>query len=162
MCEAGLGDMAQFRRSAAHRLYLDQAIRARDGEAQDAAFAAYDAGEAPLVPGDLLCRSRRPTDYRELADRRREFGTGGATHCDIVVKIEARNNRALVIGGNVFQSVSLSVLPLLTERGRFPRPVDDSVIEGAQTVFAHLKLRAPAIGDNALDRSPTLRGLPAR
>ena len=87
---------------------------------------------------------------------------GGATHCDIVVKIEARNNRALVIGGNVFQSVSLSVLPLLTERGGFPRPVDDSVIEGAQTVFAHLKLRAPAIEDNALDHSPTLRGLPTR
>jgi hypothetical protein len=162
MCEAGLGDMAQFRRSAAHRLYVDQAIRARDGEAQDAAFAAYDGGEMPLVPGDLLCRSRRPTDYRELADRRREFGMGGATHCDIVVKMDRRNDRVLVVGGNVFQSVSLSVLPLLRERGRFPRPVDDSVIEGAQTVFAHLKLRAPAIEDNALDHSPTLRELPRR
>jgi hypothetical protein len=162
MCEAGLGDMAQFRRSAAHRLYVDQAIRARDGEAQDAAFAAYDAGEAPLVPGDLLCRSRRPTDYRELADRRREFGMGGATHCDIVVKMEGRTNRVLVIGGNVFQSVSLSVLPLLSERGRFPRPVDDSVIEGAQTVFAHLKLRADPIEADALENSPAIRALSAR
>jgi hypothetical protein len=160
MCEAGLGDMAQFRRSAAHRLYVDQAIRARDGEAQDAAFAAYDAGDAPLVPGDLLCRSRGATDYRDLADRRREFGMGGATHCDIVVKMDARANRVLVIGGNVFQSVSLSVLPLSRDRGRYPRPVDGSMIEGAQTVFAHLKLQAPAIEDNALDHSPTIRALP--
>ena len=162
MCEAGLGDVTQFRRSAAHRLYIDQAIAARDGNAPEAGFAAYDAGEAPLVPGDLLCRSRGATDYRELADRRREFGMGGATHCDIVVKMDARGNRVLVIGGNVFQSVSLSVLPLSRERSRYPRPVDDSMIEGAQTVFAHLKLRADPIEADALENSPAIRALSVR
>ena len=162
MCEAGLGDMAQFRRSAAHRLYIDQAIRARDGEAPDAAFIAYDSGEAEIEPGDLLCRSRANTDYRELADRRRDFGMSGATHCDVVVKMDARGNRILVIGGNVFQSVSLTILPLRRDGARYPRPVDESVVEGAQTIFAHLKLKGDSIERNALDNSPAVRALSAR
>ncbi len=48
MCEAGLGDMVQFERSVAHRVYIDQAIRARDGQAPEAAFTAYDAGEEEI------------------------------------------------------------------------------------------------------------------
>ena len=45
MCEAGLGDIVQFERSVAHRVYIDQAIRARDGDAQGAAFVAYEVGQ---------------------------------------------------------------------------------------------------------------------
>ena len=159
MCEAGLGDMAQFRRSSAHRVYIDQAISARDGNAPDAAFVAYDAGEARIDPGDLLCRSRDGTDYSRLADRRREFGTTGATHCDVVVKLDVRGERVLVVGGNVFQSVSLTVLPLTRDRAPFPHPIDKSVIDGAITIFAHLKLRADPIEANALDNSPAIRAL---
>jgi hypothetical protein len=159
MCEAGLGDMAQFRRSSAHRAYIDQAIAARDGGAPDAAFVAYDAGEVPIVPGDLLCRSRDGTNYRDLSDRRRDLGMAGATHCDIVAKLDDRNGRILLIGGNVFQSVSLTILPLRREAGHHPRPVDDSVIAGAVTVFAHLKLRADSIEDSALDSSPAIKAL---
>jgi len=159
MCEAGLGDMAQFRRSSAHRVYIDQAISARDGNAPDAAFVAYDAGEAPIDPGDLLCRSRDGTDYARLADRRREFGMDGATHCDVVVKMDTRAGRVLVIGGNVFQSVSLTMLPLTRDRAPFPHPIDKSVIDGAITIFAHLKLRAAPIEANALDNSPAIHAL---
>jgi len=159
MCEAGLGDMGQFRRSSAHRVYIDQAIAARDGNAADAAFLAYDAGEQRIDPGDLLCRSRDGTDYAELADRRREFGMNGATHCDVVVKMDTRAQRVLVIGGNVFQSVSLTILPLTRDRARFPHPVDKSIIDGAVTIFAHLKLKANAIEPDALDNSPAIRAL---
>jgi hypothetical protein len=157
MCEAGLGDEAQFRRSVAHRVYIDQAIAARDGEAPDAAYAAYDAGEQPIAPGDLICRSRGATHYRDLADRRRELDGPGATHCDVVVKIEERASRVFVIGGNVLQSVSLTILPLIREPGRAARPVAESDIQGAATYFAHLKLRAEAIEPNALDNSPPIR-----
>jgi hypothetical protein len=159
MCEAGLGDEAQFRRSVAHRRYIDQAIAARDGEAPESAFVAYDSGEMAIGPGDLICRSRAGLDYRGLADRRRDLGMAAATHCDIVVKMDERANRILVIGGNVFQSVSLTILPLEREAGRYPRPVDKSEIEGALTVFAHLKLRADPIEPNALDNSPAIRAL---
>ena len=162
MCEAGLGDMAQFRRSSAHRVYIDQAISARDGNAPDAAFVAYDAGEARIDPGDLLCRSRDGTDYAHLADRRQEFGMNGATHCDVVVKMDARADRVLVIGGNVFQSVSLTILPLTRDRAPFPHPIDKSIIDDAITIFAHLKLRAESIEASALDNSPAIRALSQR
>ena len=158
-CEAGLGDMGQFRRSSAHRVYVDQAISARDGNAPDAAFVAYDSGEARIDPGDLLCRSRDGTDYAKVADRRQEFGMNGATHCDVVVKMDARADRVLVIGGNVFQSVTLTMLPLTRDRAPFPHPIDKSIIDGAITIFAHLKLRAEPVEANALDNSPAIRAL---
>jgi hypothetical protein len=159
MCEAGLGDPAQFARSAAHIRYIDQAIRARDGMAPEAAYVAYDAGEAPINPGDLLCNSRDGTQYRSLADARQAFGSNAATHCDVVVKLDQRNRRVQVIGGNVLSSVSLTILPLRQDSARFPRPVEQSEIEGARRVFAHLKLRADAIEPNALDNSPAIRAL---
>jgi hypothetical protein len=157
MCEDGLGDEAQFRRSVAHRVYIDQAIAAHDGEAPEAAYAAYDIGEQPIEPGDLICRARGATHYRDLADRRADVGGPGATHCDVVVKIEERGGRVFVIGGNVLQSVSLTILPLIRERGRPPRTASETDIAGAQTYFAHLKLRADAIEPNAMDNSPAIR-----
>jgi hypothetical protein len=159
MCEAGLGDMAQFQRSIAHRDYIDQAIRARDGQAPDAAYIAYDAGDQPVEPGDLLCNSRGGTDYRSLADRRRQLGIYAPLHCDVVVKATA--DRILVIGGNVLQSVSLTILPVTRDPGRYARPVAEGDIEGARTIFAHLKLRASPIELNALDSSPTIKALKA-
>jgi hypothetical protein len=161
MCEAGLGDMAQFHRSIAHREYIDQAIRARDGMDAEAAYVAYDAGEAQIEPGDLLCNARASADYRMLADRRRDVGRFAPTHCDIVVKIDERSGRIFVIGGNVEQSVSLTILPLRREGDAYAKPIDDSIIDGARTVFAHLKLRADRVELNALDTSPTVRALTA-
>jgi hypothetical protein len=161
MCEAGLGEMAQFQRSIAHRNYIDQAIRARDGMDAEAAYVAYDAGEAPIEPGDLLCNARASAEYRMRADRRRDTGRFAPTHCDIVVKIDERAGRILVIGGNVVESVSLTILPLLRDGDAYPKPVDDSIIDGARTVFAHLKLRADRVEPNALDNSPTVRALSA-
>ena len=161
MCEAGLGEMAQFQRSIAHRNYIDQAISARDGMDANAAYVAYDAGEAPIEPGDLLCNARASADYRMLADRRRDTGRFAPTHCDIVVKIDERAGRILVIGGNVVESVSLTILPLRRDGDAYPKPVDESIIDGARTVFAHLKLRADRVELNALDNSPTVRALSA-
>jgi hypothetical protein len=74
--------------------------------------------------------------------------------------MDARAQRVLVIGGNVFQSVSLTILPLTRDRAAFPHPVDKSIVDGAITIFAHLKLKAEAIEPNALDNSPAVRMLP--
>jgi len=161
MCEAGLGDMAQFSRSISHRVYVDQAIRARDGEDSESAFVAYDAGEAPIEPGDLLCNARATAEYRNLADRRRDLGRYAPTHCDIVVKMDEPSGRVLVIGGNVVDSVSLTILPLRRDSEGYAKPVDDSIIDGARTVFAHLKLRADRVELNAFDNSPTIKSLSA-
>lgn len=160
MCEGGLGDMGQFARDISHRVYIDQAIRARDGQAPDAAFVAHDAGEAEIQPGDLLCNARGSASYRTLADRRRDTGEYAPLHCDIVVRVDAQARLFHLIGGNVMNSVTLTILPGVRD-GEHLRPLAEDDLDGARTMFAHLKLRAPAIEPNALDTAPTIRAMNA-
>jgi len=160
MCEGGLGDMSQFARDISHRVYIDQAIRARDGQAPGAAFVAHDAGEAEIQPGDLLCNARGSASYQSLADRRRESGEYAPLHCDIVVRVDPDAGLFHLIGGNVMNSVTLTILPGVRD-GDHLRPLAQDDLDGARTMFAHLKLRAPAIEPNALDATPTIRALNA-
>jgi len=159
MCEAGLGEPEQFARDISHRVYIDQAIRARDGQAPAAAYVAFDAGEQPIEPGDLLCNSRGGVDYRSLADRRPDMDEYAPAHCDIVVRVDA--DRLNVIGGNVVQGVSLTILPVTREGSAHPRPLAAADLAGARTVFAHLKLQADPVEPDAMDRSPSIRALAA-
>ena len=137
MCEGGLGTNAQFQRAIAHHAYIDQAIRARDGRAPQAAFVAYDAGETTIAPGDLLCSSRRPV-YRTIADRRRQMGVGARSHCDVVVKVDDARQRIHAIGGNVRGVVSLKLFPAVRTAGR---PLRVGTGDEDRPMFAHLKLR---------------------
>ena len=82
------------------------------------------------------------------------MGAGARTHCDIVVKVDGSRSRILAIGGNVRGSVSLKLLPAASEPGKELSPVG-----GARRMFAHLKLRAESIEEDALDRTPTMRAL---
>jgi hypothetical protein len=153
MCEAGLGTTAQFQRAIAHHAYIDQAIRARDGRAPQAAFVAHDPGEAAIAPGDLLCSSRRPA-YRTIAERRRQMGVGARSHCDVVVTVDAARGHVLAIGGNVRGVVSLKLLPAYRTSGGLLRP---DTGDDERPIFAHLTLRAAPIAPNALDASLTLK-----
>ncbi len=157
MCEAGLDQAEVFARDVSHRVYIDQAIRARDGLVPAAAYVAHDPGEAPISPGDLLCNARGGVSYRRLADRRAELDRYARTHCDIVVRVDEA--RLAVIGGNVMDGVSLTLLPLMTDGTGHPRPVAATDLDGARTMFAHLSLRAAPIEGAALEASPTLRAL---
>ncbi len=158
MCEAGLGTEAQFERAVAHHVYVDQAIRARDGRASRAAFTAYDSGEAPIEPGDLLCSARRPA-YRTIAERRRQAGVGARMHCDIVVKVDAAEQRLMAIGGNVRGRVAMKLLPATFSARGHLRMAEQPPGSRSRPVFAHLKLDAPAIGPNPLDQSPTVKAI---
>jgi hypothetical protein len=153
MCESGLGSATQFQRAIAHHSYIDQAIRARDGRAAQAAYEAHDIGEVAIAPGDLVCSSRRPV-YRTLAERRRQLGVGARTHCDIVVKVDPAGERILAIGGNVRGAVSLKLLPAEHEPGKPLRVIDP---DEERPVFAHLRLRAAPIDADALTTSATFR-----
>lgn len=156
MCESGLGDDSRFERAINHHTYIDQAIRARDDGDAESAYVAYDVGEKPIEPGDLLCAARRPT-YDTLDERRRQLGTGIRSHCDIVVKVEPEQNRVLGIGGNVRGSVSLKLLPAEFAGNGAAGPLAKQVGRGRGTVFAHLKLRSDPVGDDVFRLSPTLR-----
>jgi hypothetical protein len=159
MCEAGFSSPGQFQHAIAHHTYIDQAIRARDGQAPDAVLVAHEVGEQPIVPGDLVCLARRPA-YRTLAERRSHMGIGARTHCDVVVKVDEGRQLLLAIGGNVRGTVGLKLLPAERRGGGPLRPVDRAaVVPGAATTFVHLKLDAEPIESNAFDTSATVAGL---
>ena len=149
MCEGGLGSPDQFQRSIAHHVYVDQAIRARDAGSSPAAFVAYDVGDTDVEPGDLLCSSRR-SSYQSIAQRRRHPGVAARMHCDIVVRLEPDRERILAIGGNVRGTVGLKRLPAGRRGGR---------LAPTRGIFAHLKLRADSIEDDALNTSPTFEAI---
>jgi len=158
MCEGGLGEPSQFRRAIAHHAYIDQAIEARDADSSQAAFVAYDVGELPIEPGDLLCSARRSA-YRSIADRRDNIGDGIRSHCDIVMRVDEPNDRVLAIGGNVRGAVRLKLLPAVFTQNEGPESSVQSVGQGRRSVFAHLKLRADSIEAEAFENSPTIRML---
>ena len=133
-------------------------VTARDGTAPNAAYVAYDAGEQPVSPGDMLCNGQRQ-NYRTIADRRRDLGDGARTHCDIVVKVDEPGKRFFVIGGNSSRSVTMQILPGIREPGKQFRAMDGTQLRGLRTNFAHLKHRAPPIEANALDNTPTIKQL---
>ncbi len=149
MCEGGLGSPDQFQRSIAHHSYVDQAIRARDADSSPAAFIAHDVGDNAVEPGDLLCSSRRNA-YTSIAQRRRHLGVGARMHCDIVVRLEPERERILTIGGNVRGTVGLKLMPAALQGGR---------LVPTRPLFAHLKLQAAAVGNDALTASPTLEAV---
>ncbi|GMV23015.1 MAG: hypothetical protein AMXMBFR57_29640 [Acidimicrobiia bacterium] len=166
MCEAGLGESSAFMRAVAHHRYIDQAIRARDGRDESSAYVAYDGGEAPVLPGDMLCSGRRPA-YRSLAERRRQVGQGASTHCDIVIAVDVERSRFLAIGGNVRSTVGLKIIPAeLDSRTKRLRPfrsdderIGDNPYRGVRPIFAHLKLRGTSVELDALSSSATVRAL---
>lgn len=151
MCESGLASQEQFNRAIAHHSYIDQAIVAHDTQDPIAAYRAYPIGSETIVPGDMLCRGSRPA-YRSIAERRAQLGVGARTHCDIVVSVDELQEQITVIGGNVRATVRMKIMPA-TREGDVPlRPIADN----GRALFAHLKLQAPAIEANALERSPSL------
>lgn len=158
MCESGLGDNNLFDRAINHHTYIDQAIRARDLELDGTAYIAYDMGEAPVEPGDLVCAARRPT-YSSLDERRSQLGDGVRSHCDIVIKVEPENDRILSIGGNVRGSVSLKLMPAEFAADDDGNEQVAQIGRGNDRVFAHLKLRDQSAVDDPVRRSPTIRRL---
>lgn len=154
MCSAGLNG-EQFARAIAHHAYIDQAIAASAASATTA-FVAYDVGVEPIEPGDLLCSSRR-NGYRTIADRQRHLGTPARSHCDIVVYVDRPGSRILTIGGNVRGTVSLKLQHAVNDpsNARLHRAVGHA----GREIFAHLKLRADAVGDDTFLDTLTIRAL---
>ncbi|MBB5392673.1 MULTISPECIES: DUF2272 domain-containing protein [unclassified Herbaspirillum] len=71
-------------------------------------FVLRPAASEPIAPGDLLCAPRGSNAAATLD----EIQPGLAGHCDMVVEVHANEGWAGVIGGNVFNSVSESLIPV--------------------------------------------------
>lgn len=113
MCRAGLSE-AQFQRREAHVQYVAAAFieEAAYGEtAQNRyAYVARPVQQTPVRSGDLSCYSHVSTSFEE----RRALSLSGGdihapTHCDIIVGFANNGARVLAIGGNIEQSVTMSV-----------------------------------------------------
>ena len=151
MCESGIIEPHRFQRAVAHHTYIDQAITTRDKRDSSGLFAAFDIGEELIEPGDLLCRGSRP-DYQSIGARRLQIGVGARSHCDIVVKLDERNKRIMVIGGNVRAWVRLKLLPAdhTADGVMIPAPYN------GRRIFAHLKLLSGEVSSQVFDASPSL------
>jgi hypothetical protein len=139
MCEGGAQD---FRRSWAHRDYVDAAIAAADRGAPHA-YHARDPDTAPRV-GDLLCSSR--ADYRaDLASRRSDPQPEARMHCDVVVAVDRPAALILSIGGNLNHAVALVPYRLTGVRGgvRIRSVCPGEKICADERLFALLVLQAP-------------------
>ncbi|MEF7612929.1 DUF2272 domain-containing protein [Aquincola sp. MAHUQ-54] len=112
---------SEFRFAAAHAQYV---AAARDGHAS--AFevvptpAAADVGDLVCLPRAMAGDSGRPLGVDEVR------GRDGITpmHCDIVVRRDLEARTLDVIGGNVQQAVSRSIVPLGADGllHRWPEP----------------------------------------
>ncbi|WP_343586268.1 DUF2272 domain-containing protein [Herbaspirillum sp.] len=71
-------------------------------------FVLRPAASEPIAPGDLICAPRGNNTAATLDD----IQPGLAGHCDMVVEVHADEGWAGAIGGNVFNSVSESLIPV--------------------------------------------------
>ena len=105
MREAGFG-ARDFKAAGRHADYmmamLDQQL------AGGGKFAVVDWRDAAPKPGDLVCAAARAGGHRDARALRAAVGRE-ATHCDVV--IDNRGGRVRAIGGNVRDTVSMSVYP---------------------------------------------------
>ncbi|MFT4174732.1 MAG: DUF2272 domain-containing protein [Rhodocyclaceae bacterium] len=113
MREAGLND-DQFLTGEAHSMYVADA---RDGILATPAYTV-DSAPAMPAPGDMVCTTRdAAVDVTAVEDIR--FGRT-PMHCDIVVEVDAPARRVKAIGGNVQQSVSMSLIEYDAAAGYWP------------------------------------------
>ncbi len=139
-CAAGV-PATDLPRHEAHFTYLDAALDGTPG------FQAEALEEAPPEPGDIICGDRSAQEARLLSlfDRRGEQGVPRPLHCDLVVEVRGQQIRA--IGGNVNDSVTLSLYPTDRE-GRLVR----LVIAEAPGWFAVLRASYPPLPETVSQR----------
>lgn len=79
-------------------------------------FVLRPSATEPIAAGDLICAPRGTNTATALSD----IQSGLAGHCDIVVEVHPQEGWAGVIGGNVFNSVSESLIPIDVQSHAIP------------------------------------------
>lgn len=100
-----------FNGSPSHVDYVRDAYRTPDASA----YLVAAPESARLQRGDLLCYARaanRSFGFSGLAQLLAAGEDGLGMHCDIVVGAQPRDGMAYLVGGNVFDGVTLRMLPL--------------------------------------------------
>jgi hypothetical protein len=161
VCTAGVEDAAAFSRSDAHWVYVDQAIGNAVTSDAVGIYRARDVATGLPTPGDLLCADRAANNqpsYQTLAARAQALGSFRFMHCDLVVAVSLRGGYVAVIGGNVVQAVSMTLVGIKPAAADRPASVvteaDDAT---SRPWFAVLELQAPT--GAALANAPAIQRL---
>jgi len=92
----------EFNYNSLHSSYIIEAVKNRKSKSKNP-FKAYKLNEKKAEIGDLVCYARQDgVTYDTTSDYK--------SHCDIIVGID--NDSAIVIGGNVGDSVTKKNVPL--------------------------------------------------
>lgn len=139
MCETGM-TRSQFTRAPSHAGYIT-------GFFQNAAMSAYRPTSLLEKPdiGDLICTGRDSGNPIMSLEQAAEAARNDALmHCDIIVGLLP--GRALLIGGNVRNAVSLSIIA----RNR----AGTIIPHGQRPWFGLMKLNAPVDAKAGLAKTP--------
>lgn len=119
MQQVGVAEPA-FVGDAAHARYLRALLRRERAVGEAAQFELLLVEDTALKAGDLLCGPRNVSRLRDRITLLRmetlgdlEFLT--SSHCDVVVGVDRRRRAARAVGGNVFDSVAMTELPLTAD-----------------------------------------------
>jgi hypothetical protein len=102
---------SKFQFAAAHSKYVHQAIRARINGDKTVPFWGFRLNEMRPQIGDIVARDNpdfAPVVTFDVAAQLDSY----RSHSDVVVHIDSEHQRLLAIGGNVSDSVSISVYDL--------------------------------------------------
>jgi Uncharacterized protein conserved in bacteria (DUF2272) len=161
VCAAGIEDFAAFERSDSHYAYVDQAIRNAADQNPTGLYRARDVATGLPKVGDLLCADRAANNepsYPNLAARAAQIGQRRYMHCDLVVTVNPRGGYIGVIGGNVVQAVSMTLVGIKpasrTAPARVVTEFDDST---SRPWFAVLELQGGGVAK--LEDAPAIVGL---
>ena len=140
MIQAGT-PTAAFCGHPAHSAYLET-IWKRQQRDTGAPFVLRHYLEAVPQPGDLICAARRPSQRAPVSEVsvghfRRPDGNFLASHCDVVVRVDPARGLLEAIGGNVADSVTMSIFDI-DASGRLRAPADR---DGARPWFAVVENR---------------------
>jgi hypothetical protein len=106
-----------FAPSDVHFTYLSF-LQQREKQPQPL-FVLRPAATEPVAAGDLICAPRGDNTASTLDDIR----PGLPGHCDVVVEVHPQEGWAGAIGGNVFNSVSESLIPIDAQARAIPIPM---------------------------------------
>lgn len=175
VCASGVGEQAQFKRSGSHWRYVDQAIDSTlvvdPVETPRTIFKARNLSKGLPEVGDLLCAYRNDGAPAKTIEDRKKFtddtkaynlahpddkrSLSKDMHCDLVVKVDKAHGYVALIGGNVVQATTMTLVRISKTPSGMTIENDMSV--GARPWFAVLALQSG--GTASLDKAPALANL---
>jgi hypothetical protein len=136
-CMQMAGAGTSFPYAPGHATWIVKSIANRQAGKLNAPLVGFKPGEIPLVAGDIIGKPREPGITYKNAVGKGWF----IAHSDIVVDVDPAKRTALVIGGNVGQSVSRTKVSIsadgkLDDDGGWIVHIQNNIVAGSAVASA--------------------------